>query len=79
MENPVLSVPGMDLSLFLNTTTLSIVFIIFLIAYCTVSSVLVYHWSAYGMRHSGVLVAETLFICVSVVLLTVAGISVSYF
>lgn len=56
-----------------------IVLVLFFIAYIIISAVLFYHWTSYGMRSAGILVGETLFTLVSVVLFVVAGLAIHYF
>lgn len=82
MEFPRLSVPGFswfDASFVINDVTLSIVFVLFFIVYLIISSILFYHWRAYGRKSHSILVAESLFVFVSGVLFVVAGLSVYYF
>ncbi|MSU45076.1 MAG: hypothetical protein EXS47_00365 [Candidatus Zambryskibacteria bacterium] len=71
--------PSISLSFFINTTGLIVVLALFSIVYVVITSVLVYHWSAYGMRNPGILVAETLFLFVSLVLFVFAGLAISYY
>ena len=82
METPKLILPDLPhihLSLFVNAPVLFGILILFFAFYVTVSSVLMYHWSAYGMRSSGILVGETLFLFVSVVLFVISVLSIHYF
>lgn len=76
---PVPSLPHIKLSLFLNAPILLAALVAFLVFYLIVSSVLVYHWHAYGMKSWGIKVAELLFFVVSVFLFTLAVVSLSYF
>jgi hypothetical protein len=62
-----------------NVPVLFLIFIVFFIFYAAVSAVLMYHWSAYGMRHEGILVAETLYLFISAVLFLMAGLALFYF
>ena len=71
--------PHIDVSSFINTPTLLIILVLFFIAYAIVSGILMYHWSAYGMKSQGVLIAETLFLFVSVILFVIASLGLYYF
>lgn len=71
--------PSVSLAFFVNTTGLIVVLVLFSIIYAAITSVLVYHWSAYGMRNPGILVAEALFLFVSLVLFVFAGLAISYY
>ncbi len=82
MDLPPLTLPTLphiNLSFFINTPVLMIVLVLFFIAYIIISAVLFYHWTSYGMRSAGILVGETLFTLVSVVLFVVAGLAIHYF
>lgn len=70
---------NIDISFMFSTQVLLIVLVLFFIIYAIVSGVLIYHWSAYGMRSPGILVAETLFLFVSMALFVFAGLAISYF
>lgn len=74
---PVL--PQIPLSIVFNTPVLTILLIVFGIFYGVVSLVLFYHWSAYGMKSPGILVAETLFSFISVILFVIASLAIHYF
>ncbi len=74
-----LSFPTVSLALIINPAILTIVLFLFLVVYFIITVVLMYHWSAYGMRSAGILVGETLFILVSLVLFMVASLSIYYF
>ena len=79
---PSLSMPGalhIDLSLLINLTVLTVIFVLFIVCYVILSSVLMYHWSAYGMRSHGILVSRFLFLFISVILFVIAGLALSYF
>ncbi len=52
---------------------------VFFVLYCVLSAVLVYHWAAYGMRSRGIIVAESLYFLVSIVLFVSAGLSIFYY
>lgn len=82
MDLPPIEVPGfhnVSLSLFINTPVLLLILLVFFIFYIIVSSVLIYHWSAYGMKNHGILVGKTLFILVSIFLFCVSFLAISYF
>jgi cytochrome b subunit of formate dehydrogenase len=66
-------------SLLITQNTLIIILALFFIFYVIVSGVLMYHWSAYGMKSFGVIFSESLFIIVSIVLFIVASLSIFYF
>ncbi len=66
-----------DFSYFDNVPILMIVFIVFSIIYFIVSCVLFYHWSRYGMKSSGVIIAEILYISVSLALFLFASLALS--
>ncbi|MEI6842920.1 MAG: hypothetical protein WCK48_00200 [bacterium] len=70
---------AINVSTLLNGTSLSLFLFIFFVFYFIITCVLMYHWSRYGMGHQGVVVAETLFIFISVLLFIVASLSISYF
>lgn len=55
-----------------------IIFIIFFVVYVIVSFILMYHWSAYGMRRSFILTAETVFVLVSLFLFIISFLSLNY-
>ncbi len=71
--------PHLKLSLFLNIPILLIGLVAFAFFYAVVTSVLVYHWRSYGMNSQGILVAETVYFFVSVVLFVTAGVSLFYY
>lgn len=73
------SFPKLSLDYLLNVPVLMVILVLFLIFYSVVTSVLVYHWRAYGMKSKGILAAESLFFAVSVVLFVSAGVSLFYF
>jgi len=85
MDEPItifpsfLSLPQIRLSLFINIPVLIIFFFIFFVFYAIISSVIVYHWSAYGMKSRGIIIAEALFFGVSFALFAVATLSLFYF
>ena len=71
--------PHISVSFFINTTVLLIILILFFIFYTIITSVLMYHWATYGMRSAGILVGETLFILISLILFGVSILSLYYF
>ena len=71
--------PHINLPLFINKPVLLGILALFFIVYSVITGVLMYHWSAYGMKSQGVLVAETFFLFVSVILFVIAGLGISYF
>lgn len=82
MENPAQLLPPLPhvkLSFFINTPIMFGILLAFFVIYSLASSVLVYHWSAYGMRSQGIIFAESIFIFVSIVLFVMAGVSIIYF
>lgn len=82
IDVPVMSLPSLpiDKLLFLiNTPVLLVIFVLFSIVYAIVSIILIYHWTTYGMRSAGILIAETLFIFISVVLLIITFMALNYF
>ena len=81
MELPTIipNLPHIQTSLFINIPVLVIVLLVFLFVYLVITSVLVYHWSAYGMQSKGILIGESLFIVVSAVLFVVSGLAITYF
>ena len=64
---------------FISTPVLMVMFLLFLIFYGIISSILIYHWIAYGMRSAGILVGQTLFLFISLILFTIAGLAIHYF
>ena len=82
MQVPPLFIPALphiSWSVFINTPILIIILTLFFIVYAIITSILMYHWSAYGMKSSGILVGQTLFLFVSVILFVIAGLAVHYF
>ena len=81
MQLPTLSLPAiphLSVSVVINLPILIGVLVVFFIVYCAVSSVVMYHWYSYGMSSPGILVAETLFFLVTVVMFMVSGLALSY-
>lgn len=74
-----MSLPFGNISFFISTQILFVILGVFFVFYAIVSGVLIYHWSAYGMRHRGILVAESLYLAVSIALFIVAGLSILYY
>ena len=79
INNLIPTLPHINFSSFINLPILLIILGLFFVAYASVGGVLMYHWSAYGMKSQGVLVAESLFLFVSVVLFVTAGLALYYF
>jgi len=82
MELPSLDLTSFSIPnffFFINTPVLIGVLVLFSIAYAVTTGVLIYHWSMYGMRNPGILVAETLFLFVSLALFVFSGLAISYF
>lgn len=78
----VLIVPkfsNINFSIFLSRPILLILLVIFFLIYSILSGVILYHWKSYGMKGPGVLLAESLFLFVSLVLFVIAGVSMTYF
>ncbi|MCX6702148.1 MAG: hypothetical protein NTX96_03080 [Candidatus Zambryskibacteria bacterium] len=70
--------PSFLTSFLTNTPILLIILFLFFIIYTIVSIVLLYHWSEYGMRSGAILLAETVFILVSIVLFTTSFLALNY-
>jgi len=68
-----------DMSLILNTPVLIVVFVVFVIVYFTISIILMYHWSRYGMKAPGILIAEILYVFVSASLFLFASLALSFY
>jgi len=68
-----------DLSFIVNTPVLTIIFVIFVVIYIIISVILMYHWSKYGMKGSGILIAEVLYVFVSAVLFLFASLTLSFY
>lgn len=82
MELPKLSLPAfpnIHLSFFINLPVLMAILVLFFVVYSIISYVIIYHWSTYGMKSHGILVAETFFLFVSVVLFVTSGLALYYF
>jgi hypothetical protein len=62
-----------------NKPILFIILGVYFFVYVILAGVLFYHWFAYGMRSRGIVVAQTLFFIVSVVLFVSAGLSAFYY
>lgn len=78
----VLIVPSfknINFSVFLSRPILLIVLVLFFLVYSVLSSVIIYHWNAYGMKSYGILAMESLFLFVSLVLFVIAGTAMTYF
>ncbi len=82
MEIPQLTLPSLPKIHFGVAATrpiLYFVLIIFFVFYIIVSSVLMYHWTRYGMRSHGILVGKTLYIFVSAILFLISVLSLTYY
>lgn len=82
MVLPNLNIPTflhIPYSLFVNLPIFLIILSVFFVLYTVITSVLMYHWLTYGMKSPGVLVAESLFLLISVVLFVIAGMALSLF
>lgn len=63
----------------INSVILWVIFGLFFLLYAIISAVLIYHWRAYGMSSRAIILAETVFIIVSLVLFSLAVISIGIF
>lgn len=82
MGAPIFSTPSfinISISDIVVTPVLMGILVVFSIGYAIATAVLIYHWSAYGMRSPGILVAESLFLFISLVLFVFSGLAISYF
>jgi len=81
MENQFIvpNIPGVSLTFLNNTPILLIIFIVFFVVYAIVSAVLIYHWFEYGMNSVKVALAETVYVVVSLVLLTISFLALNYY
>lgn len=73
------NIPEVSSFLVLHTPILYIILGIFFLSYLVISTVLIYHWNTYGMRAQGVIVAEILYLFVSLILFSIAVLSLYYF
>ncbi len=64
---------------FINRPILMLVLLAYLAGYVVLTFILFYQWRTYGMKSRGVVVAETIFISVSVALFLLAGLSVTLY
>jgi hypothetical protein len=81
MDVPIFTfppLPHLPLAYAFNVPVLLGLLVLFAVFYSIVSSVIVYHWSAYGMRSPGILFAESLFFLGTVALFAAAGVSLFY-
>ncbi len=79
IDSSIFTFSSFSLAFLISPMTLYIVLILFGVVYIIVTSVLMYHWSAYGMRSPGILIGETLFVLVSLILFMVASLAIYYF
>ena len=70
---------NINFSVFLSKPILMIVFVVFFLVYSVLSGVIIYHWNAFGMKSGGIVIAESVFLFVSVVLFVVAGLTITYY
>lgn len=73
------SFKNIHFSVFLSRPILLIVLGLFLSVYVVLSSIIIYHWHAYGMKSKGVYLAETVFLLVTIVLFALSAVSITYF
>lgn len=71
--------PLFHFSVAIGKPFLVLIFAVFLFVYAIISSILFYHWSSYGMNSVGIVVAEVLFLLISVILFAFAGFGILYF
>ena len=76
---PNFNMPNGVLSFIFSTPILLIILIIFFVFYVILSGVLMYHWSAYGMKNTEIFVVESLYIFVSLILFGMASLALYYF
>jgi hypothetical protein len=67
------------LAIILSTNALIGILFLFILSYIGISSILLYHWNAYGMKSNGIIFAQSLYLLVSVVLLIVSGLAIYYY
>ena len=82
METPLsfpFSLPVLSLPIVISSQALFILLALFFVVYAIISGVLVYHWSAYGMRSAGIVVAELLFLMVSIALFVFSILAIYYY
>lgn len=75
----MLIMPSFNFSFGLGKPFMVLVFAVFVIIYAIYSIVLFYHWSEYGMKSREVILAESLFTIVSLVLFLAVGVSVYFY
>lgn len=63
----------------IDKLVLWVLFVIAVFIFAVISSVLVYHWRAYGMRNHSIVFAQSLYISVSLLLLVGAVFSIISF
>lgn len=69
----------LNVETFVGKPVLAIIFFVYLIGYIVLSSILFYHWRAYGMGSKTVIFAELLFVLVSIVLFMLTGLSLTLY
>lgn len=72
------SLAGFNLGFFINKPLLLIFTLIFIFIYIIIAFVLFYHWSSYGMRSRGIIMAKNLFVSVSLFFLICMFVSLYY-
>ncbi len=72
-------IPTFESTFLVGTSTLVLIYIVFIMIYVVLSAVLIYHWSEFGMKSPEVVFAKSLFTLVSIILLSVAGLSIFYY
>jgi len=77
MQQPFKDLPTFSVSV--GKSALWIILIVFFIGYATISAILIYHWRKYGMSNGNILIAESLFLTVSVILFGIAFFALTIF
>lgn len=73
------TLPNINLNILMTTPVLAIIFVLFLIIYIGITGVIIYHWSTYGMKSPGIILARTLYIVVSLSLFFTAFLGLTYY
>ena len=71
--------PFINTAFLVNVPVLVIILVLFFIVYTIISSLLMYHWTAYGMYSGAVMFTMLLFLFVSVGLFSTAVLGIGYF
>lgn len=77
MKSPFADLPTLPVSI--GKPIIWVFFALFFIGYAIITGILIYHWRKYGMSNKYIILAESLFLIVSVILLVLAFISLSLF